>query len=220
MIKKVTFPAALVVAALACASLAQAESSPAAATGTKAAPAQMMPSSPATKTAGTLSAKPSLHYVVISDRVTSKDIAAFHASRVTLDQAIATAESETHGKAVEAAFRSGRHGPRYVVTVMRHMEVSKVFVNADSGKIAYVARNITLRRLYPYERSDFVMTKKAKSGLANAVAIAAETSNEKPIAAMLVRAEGMSTYHVAIVGSDGLRTVWVSPNNPAIVASK
>src|SRR5258707_11820561 len=102
MIKQVTFPAALVVAALACASLAQAESSPAAATGTKVAPAQTMPSSTATKAAGTLSAKPSLHYVAISDRVTSKDIAAFNSSRITLDQAIATAESKTKGKAVEA----------------------------------------------------------------------------------------------------------------------
>jgi uncharacterized membrane protein YkoI len=215
MIRKAMLPAALMAAAITCASAAHAATGSSSAAGANAAP-----SSAAAQPVGGSAVKSGIRYVALSDRVNLKDVAALNSSKLTLDKAIVSAESETKGKAVEARFQANPHGPQYVVWVMKNNEVMKALVDADTGKVTNAAHGIALHRLYPYERTDFVITEKAKAGLAEAVAIAEATSNAKPIAATLERSERMPAYHVVIVGSHGLETVWVSPDNPAVVASK
>jgi uncharacterized membrane protein YkoI len=160
------------------------------------------------------------HYVFLSDRVHPRDIAALNSSKLTLDQAITAAESQTHERAVEARFQTDPQGPQYAVWVMKNGRVMKTLVDADTGKVTDGGRGLSLHRLYPSERRDFVMAVRAKADLADAVAITEATSKSKALAAALDRTEGISAYHVRIATGKGLETVWVSPNNPTIIASK
>jgi uncharacterized membrane protein YkoI len=54
---------------------------------------------------------------------------------ITITQAIATAEQHGSGRAVEAEFERGVHGPYYEVKVVGQNGVHKVYVDATDGKV-------------------------------------------------------------------------------------
>lgn len=246
MIRKITFPAALLAAALGGASVAYAATGagistapvnpqpstmkPAAAAATKTTTPAMNPAvgtagtgataTQATQPATKALAKPKIHYIAFSDRVNAKDIAAFGSSKLSLDRAISSAERELDGKAVAAAFRAAPGHPHYVVRVMKNDRVLSARIDAESGKVTTRGHGVPLRRLYAGERAEFMKIDHARMSLADAVAFARKDSGNNPIAASMERSEGTNAYDIAVVNKGKLEAVWVSPGNPTNLASR
>jgi uncharacterized membrane protein YkoI len=162
----------------------------------------------------------SVRFVSLYERVSPKDVAAFGSSKVSLDEAIADAQRSTSGTAVEAVFKAAPGKPHYLVWLTKDNRLFRSTVDAQSGAVAGAAHGLPLHRLYPSQRADVKAVEQAKASLADAVAIAAKDSNDKPIAASLLRSEGMRSYHVAVIENGAVQTIWVSPDNPMTVASK
>ncbi len=186
------------------------------------------PGTPATSSAGPKAMVSSLdkqattrpvRFISLYERVTPKDISAFGAGPVSLDEAIADAQRTTNGTAVDALFKAGPGKPHYVVWLTKDSRLYRSTVDAENGAVAGPARGFALHRLNPSERADVGVIEQAKANLADAVAIAAKDSDDKPIAASLERREGVRAYHVAVIEKGALQTLWVSPDNPTIVAS-
>ncbi|HUN48403.1 MAG TPA: PepSY domain-containing protein, partial [Stellaceae bacterium] len=142
---------------------------------------QLSPAKPAPATA----AKPQIRHIRFSDRVGRRDIAAFGASKLSLDQAIAAAEGQLHGRVVEATFRADGGHPHYLVRVMARERISTAAVDAASGQVTRSGHAVALDRLYPGERGEFLRTAEARTNLAQAVAFAEKSTGAKPIAASL-----------------------------------
>jgi len=230
MFNRVTLSAALMTAALAGAPVALAATS-ADTTGTLPSAPTAMASSPTSTGTGAGqkamvrpptqgAAADSVRYISFYERVSPKDVVAFGAGKVSLEEAIADAQRSTNGTAVEAVFRAAPGKPHYVVWLTKGGLLYHAAVDAQSGAVASVAHGIALHRLNPSQRADVNALEQAKASLADAIAIAAKDSNDKPIAAYLERSEGMRTYHVAVIENGAVQTMWVSPDNPTIVASK
>jgi len=174
----------------------------------------------AAKPAPASAAKPQIRRISFSDRVDRRDIAAFGASKLSLDQAIAAAEGQLHGKVVEATFRAGRGHPHYVVRVMARERISTASVDAVSGQVTRRGHAVALARLYPGERGEFLRTAEARTNLAEAVAFAEKSTGAKPIAASLEGNHGTRGYEVFVIDNSQLQTVWISPDNWPRVAMK
>ena len=177
------------------------------------------PSSTSTKPA-TTPATPKIHYIRFSDQVSRRDIAAFGSSKLSLDQAITAAEGKLHGKAVEATFRGSGAHPHYVVRVMDREGVFTAAVDGASGQVTRIGRGVSVHRLYPSERAEFLLTAEARSDLANAVSFARKEAKAKPIAASLEGNHRTRGYEVFVVDNSKLQTVWVSPDNWPALAMK
>lgn len=228
MIRKSNLPAIVAALALAGAPIAFATTAfgattPPASTQGTAAPAGNgpggAPSSPTKPTAATPST-PKIHYITFSDRVSRRDVAAFGSSKLSLDQAIAAAEGKLHGKAVEASFRGTGSRPHYVVRVMDRGRVFTAAVDSASGQVTRVGHGVSVHRLYPGERAEFLRTAEARTNLANAVAFAQKAAKANPIAASLAGNHGTRGYEVFVVDNNALQTVWVSPDNWPTLAMK
>lgn len=209
MTRKAYLPAIVAALALAGAPIAYAATAPGAPTA---------PSAQASTAAPV--ATPKIHYVGFSDRVSHRDIAAFGEAKLTLDQAIAVAEGQLHGKVVEAAFRGARDHPHYVVRVMENGRVLTASVDSASGQVTRLGHGVSVHRLYPAERAEFLRTAEARMNLANAVAFAQKDSGDKPIAASLEGNHKARGYEVFVVHKNMLQTVWVSPDNWPMTAMK
>lgn len=197
-----TLSAMLLASALAGAPLAQAATS----AGTTTAP------SPAILTA--------THFIPLESRVRPSDLAAFPSSQITLKDAVTAAQTDSGGIPVDAVFRAGPGQPHYLVWLTKDGRIYHSIVDAASGKITGTTHGLALHRLNPSERADVMAVAHAKAGLADAIAIAARNTGDKPIAGYLSQSEGMRAYHVAIVENGVLKSVWISPDNPSILASK
>lgn len=206
MIRKVNLTAVVAALALAGAPIAYA------------AAAATPPSTQAATT--TPAAAPKIQYVRFSDRVSARDIAAFGASKISLDQAITAAEGQLHGKVVEAAFRGTPDHPHYVVRVMDNGRVLAASVDSTSGQVTRLGHGVPVHRLYPVERAEFLRTAEARINLASAVAFAQKNSGDTPIAASLEGNHNTRGYEVFVVHKNLLQTVWVSPDNWPMTAMK
>ncbi len=209
MLTKVGFPAVVAILALAGAPVAFAATT----AGARAAPT-------ARTSTVTPAAAPGIHYVRFSDRVSGRDIAAFGASKLTLDQAITAAEGQLHGKVVEAAFRGTPDHPHYVVRMMENGRVLTASVDGANGQVTRLGHGVSVHRLYPAERAEFLRTADARMNLANAVAFAQRDTGDRPIAASLEGNHNTRGYEVFVVHKNLLQTVWVSPDNWPMTAMK
>jgi uncharacterized membrane protein YkoI len=152
-------------------------------------------------------------------RLNPGDVAKFGSGDISLEKAVATAQNDTHGTAFDALFKaSGR--PHYIVWLSKDARVYHAKIDAVNGKLLDATPGVALHRLNPSERADVSAVEHAKANLTDAVAIAAKDTGEQPIAAHFSNSEGMRAYHVAIVKNGALQTVWISPYNPTVVASK
>lgn len=156
----------------------------------------------------------------LSDRVDPADIAAFASAKIPLDQAIASAERDLHGTAVEAGFKATPDQPHYVVWVMANGRVTTGWVDAQSGAVKSLAGSTSLRRVPSFERAEFAATGRARTNLAEAARTAQAKSGDKAIAASFEISGRTRAYEVTIVKGMTPRTVWVSPRGQAHLASR
>ena len=165
-------------------------------------------------------AKPAIRYVGLSDQVRAQDIASFGSSKVTLDRAISSAEQKLDGRAVEAVFKAEPVRPHYVIRIMKGDRLTSAWVDASTGRGTHSRHSVALRQLYPGERAELMRADQSPDSLADAVAFAQRESGNQPIAARIERSEGTLAYDVATVSKGTLQSVWVSPDNPTMMASK
>jgi uncharacterized membrane protein YkoI len=72
------------------------------------------------------------------DKPDSGEMAKLMAARTTLAQAIAIAEKETGGTAIDAGFQNENGATTLEVEVLKDKTVSKVIVDAETGKVVKV----------------------------------------------------------------------------------
>jgi uncharacterized membrane protein YkoI len=198
-----TLPMALLTSALVGASLAQA-------------------ATPSGATAGSspVAASSPTRFVPLQSRVRPDDLSAFSSSQISLQDAVTAAATDSGGIPVDAIFRAGESHPHYLVWLTKDGRVYHSIVDAQSGRVTEAMHGLPLHRLNPSERANVMAVAHAKAGLADAIAIAARDTGDKPIAGYLAESEGMRAYHIAIVENGALKSIWISPDNPSIVASK
>jgi len=73
------------------------------------------------------------------DKPDAQEMAKLTAAKTSLSQAIAIAEKETGGKAIDADFDNENGALSLEIEVLKDNAVSKVIIDADSGKILKVA---------------------------------------------------------------------------------
>jgi uncharacterized membrane protein YkoI len=73
------------------------------------------------------------------DKPDAAEMAKLAAAKTSLSQAIAIAEKETGGKAIDAGFDNEDGTLSLEIEVLKDNAVSKVIVDADSGKVLKVA---------------------------------------------------------------------------------
>jgi uncharacterized membrane protein YkoI len=157
--------------------------------------------------------------VSFNSRVSPSDVVKFGSGDISLEKAVTTAQNDTHGPAFDALFQSTGQ-PHYMVWLTKDGRVYHAKIDAVSGKLLESTPGLALHRLNPSQRTDIAAVEHAKADLADAIAIAAKNTGEQPIAAHFSNSEGMRAYHVAIVKNGTLQMVWISPDNPMVVASR
>ena len=73
------------------------------------------------------------------DKPDAAEMAKLAAAKTSLSQAIAIAEKETGGKAIDAGFDNEDGTLSLEIEVLKDNAVSKVIIDADSGKVLKVA---------------------------------------------------------------------------------
>ena len=73
------------------------------------------------------------------DKPDAQEMAKLMAARTSLSQAIAIAEKETGGKAIDADFDNENGALSLEIEVLKDNAVSKVIIDADTGKVVKIA---------------------------------------------------------------------------------
>ena len=73
------------------------------------------------------------------DKLDPAEMAKLAAAKTSLSQAIAIAEKETGGKAIDAGFDNEDGTMSLEIEVLKDNNVSKVIIDADTGKVVKVA---------------------------------------------------------------------------------
>ena len=73
------------------------------------------------------------------DKLDAAEMAKLAAAKTSLSQAIAIAEKETGGKAIDADFDNENGALSLEIEVLKDNAVSKVIIDADTGKVVKVA---------------------------------------------------------------------------------
>jgi uncharacterized membrane protein YkoI len=129
------------------------------------------------------------------------EVQALSRAKLSLTQAIETAERHGDGKAIDAEFDGGRgEAPRFEVKILGRDKLTKYTLDADSGKVLETS-NEPLEKLFTRLQPDDI--RGARTTLAQAIGVAEQSANAKAIDAEVDREGDSVRYEVTIVKSDG-----------------
>ena len=131
----------------------------------------------------------------------SAEFQALSRAKLSLTQAIETAERHGEGKAIDAEFQNGRaQSPRYEVKVLGRDKLAAYTLDADSGKVLQTS-NEAIEKLFTRLQPDDV--RGARTTLAQAIGVAEQSANGKASDAEVDREGDSLRYEVTILKSDG-----------------
>ena len=107
----------------------------------------------------------------------SAEFQALSRAKLSLTQAIETAERHGEGKAIDAEFQNGRaQSPRYEVKVLGRDKLVTYTLDSDSGKVLQTS-NEAIEKLFTRLQPDDI--RGARTTLAQAIGVAEQSANGK-----------------------------------------
>ncbi|GGE48799.1 PepSY domain-containing protein [Niveispirillum cyanobacteriorum] len=149
------------------------------------------------------------------------DIAAFRQAKVSLTQAIAQAEQQGKGKAVDVDFDTKNSVGLYQIDIVSGETVTRWDVDASNGKIASADKQ-TLAT-WAQQLGAGVEPREltaASTSLAQAIGIAENKGGGKAIEAEVDHDNNRLTYEVEVLNGNGTRTIRVDGATGQVMADK
>lgn len=129
------------------------------------------------------------------------DLQAMIRAKLSLTQAIETAEQQGSGKAIEAKFEAGDgKAARYEIKVLGGDKLVEYTLDADTGKVLQT-ENERIEMLFTRVRPENVRA--TPTTLAQAIGVAEQRAGGKAIEAEVERDSDTVTYVVTVAKSDG-----------------
>ncbi|MGH8297152.1 MAG: PepSY domain-containing protein [Steroidobacteraceae bacterium] len=151
-----------------------------------------------------------------SEPVPQADIEAAKSVKVSLTDAIGTAEQQNHGKVVSARFEM-RHGkPEYLIRTFDSQSQKEWLghIDANTGQISGKSRSIALSQLPMEDQKELTASANAGTSLAQAVQSAEQQRGGKALAAGLSEHDGHVSYRTELLKSNGSTQVaMISPES-------
>jgi uncharacterized membrane protein YkoI len=150
------------------------------------------------------------------DKENQADLRALSGAKVSLQQAVASAQQKTGGRAFDATIEDENGTPVYWVATIANGTVGQVRVDPMSGAVQVSPRTGHDEREH---REDAALASGVKLDLAAAIQ-AVSGQVQGPIAeAGLDSENGLPVYHVAAAGNGGMLEFKVDPNTGNVTAA-
>jgi uncharacterized membrane protein YkoI len=129
------------------------------------------------------------------------DLQSMIRAKLSLTQAIETAEQQGSGKAIKAEFEAGDDKPpRYEIKVLGDDKLVTYTLDADTGKVLET-ENDRIEKLFTRLRPEDVRA--APTTLAQAIGIAEQRAGGKAVEAEIDRESNSVSYAVTVAKADG-----------------
>ena len=135
-------------------------------------------------------------------------------AKVSMSQAIHTAQRHSHGKALFARFELRHGNPYYLIRTYQHGQVWDGLVNADTGRIAGKGMMVPESKLDPAQMKEVHDLSSAHTSLTEAVARAQRHEGGRVLqAALTENADGQVGYDLQVVHDGKIRTAMINPQS-------
>lgn len=138
------------------------------------------------------------------------DIAPFHKAKLSLSDAIHSAQQQQQGKAVEARFEMWDGQPAYFVRTCAHNRIWEGRINANSGQVIGQPQTFTANQVTRELNDEAKAVTDSKTSLTQAVKDAEQQQGGKAIMAKVqLGSSGKPSYDIDVVTNGQLRTAMV-----------
>jgi uncharacterized membrane protein YkoI len=142
------------------------------------------------------------------------DVAAFEHAKVSLTDAIRTAQQQEKGKTLEARFEMWQGKPAYLVRTCSKGQVWEGRIDANSGRLLGQPHTMSEDKAGSWLKNDMSALRTAQTSLTQAVSQAEHKDGGKVIMARVkAGANGVATYDLDLVKHGQLRTAMVNAEN-------
>ena len=154
-----------------------------------------------------------------TNETTKPDVTDFQRAKITLDQAIAAAQKESGGNAIDANFLKMNGKTGYAVSVLADNQIKGLWVDPQSGQATPETRLTTAElNQQSLDKADLSGVHNEKATLAQAIAMAEQHSGGKAIDAGVAMHNDSVAYNVQTVLNGKLSTTWVNPATGQIIS--
>ncbi len=142
------------------------------------------------------------------------EIQAFNAAKLSLPQAIAAVQKQSHGKVLDMTFETKSGTPMYDATVWANNAEQMWSVDANTGKVTKSTEApMPQAKLDQQDKTELHGVKSAKIDLSQAVRAAEQKSGGKAIDAGIQASNGIASYDVQTVKGGAVQAFTVNPQN-------
>lgn len=140
-----------------------------------------------------------------AERVPQADIDAARSAKVSLTDAINTAEQQHHGKVVSARFELRQGKPEYLIRAFNtnRQQLWIGHIDANSGQLIGHGETIPLSRVPKAEEPELTASQREGTSLAQAVRTAERQDGGKVLSAGLSTHDGQVSYRTELLKSNG-----------------
>jgi len=143
------------------------------------------------------------------------EIGAFANVKLSLQDAIAAAEKQTGGKAIDADFATKGGASIYKIRTVGNNAVTDVVVDAATGTVS-TGKTTQASRLDREDKAEISAIQQAKVSLDQAARAAEQQEDGKAIAAGLEESGGQVAYEAEVVKDGAVKKVKVDPASGAV----
>jgi uncharacterized membrane protein YkoI len=145
------------------------------------------------------------------------ELSAFEHGKITLGQAIASAEKLSGGKVTDASFERMNGKSGYAVTVFANNKMEEYWVDPVSGQASPVTRISTREaNIQSLDKVQWPAIQNAKTTLPQAVTMAEQHSGGKAMDVGIEKRGSAVAYNVEVLKDGKLSTYWVDPTSGQI----
>jgi uncharacterized membrane protein YkoI len=140
------------------------------------------------------------------------ELSAFEHGKITLAQAIASAEKLSNGKVTNASFERMNGKSGYAVIVFANNKMQDYWVDSQSGQASPVTRISTREaNIQSLDKVEWPTIQSAKTTLPQAVTMAEQHSGGKAMDVGLEKRGTAVAYDVEVLKDGKLNTYWIDP---------
>ena len=144
----------------------------------------------------------------------TSDVKPFEHAKLSLTDAVRTAQQQAKGRTLEARFEMWHGQPAYFVRTAANGEVWEGRINADSGQLIGSPRTIALDKAGSWAKHDVSALRSAQTTLTQAVSKAERQEGGKAIMARVkAGANGRATYDLDLIKNGKVHMAMINAQN-------
>jgi len=175
-------------------------------------------------TAPALAALPNAHSAAAARDLGAKhaagqtELKAFQQIKISIDDAIATAESARGGIVIDARFEISKGKPVYRVKTCRDYSVWEGTIDAQTGELIGKGKTTPEARLDQEKKAELVGLSQAYTTLPEAMAMAEDRDAGRAISAGLEEMQGKIVFEVTVVKNASVKKIMIDPQSGQVVS--